>query len=156
MSKSIIGTLCALMVLAGCAGGAANTGTKVATALSSTTAQSLVAGVENMSGPVGTVIAKVNAGLTAVQSDKAMVCAGMSWANALFQVASSSGLVPASDAATEGAAMVATNGLCNSTTTDVASAVAAVSQTYLNTTAALKAAGVPVTVPAPAAATPAS
>jgi hypothetical protein len=86
-----------------------------------------------------------------------MLCGGISWLDAGFQVAAGVGVVPAADGAMERAAMVAANDACAGSTTDVASAVQTVAKAYTETTAALQKAGVPVPDPtlAAAAASPA-
>jgi hypothetical protein len=133
--------------LTACSGGAAKTGTEIAAALSSPAAQSVLAGIGNFAPPVGQIMAKLDAGMAAVDSDKQMLCGGMSWLDAGFQIAAGAGLVSAGDADTEKAAMTAVDDVCTGATADLGSAVATLAKTYADTTAVLQGAGVPVPEP---------
>lgn len=133
----------AALGLSACGGGAAKTGTEIAAALSSPAAQAVLAGIGNFAPPVGQVMAKLDAGLAAAEPDKQMVCGGMSWLDAGFQIAADAGLVSADDAATEKAAMTAVDDACDGSTADLGSAVATVAKAYADTTTLLQSAGVP-------------
>jgi len=137
--------------LVACAGGAAKTGAQVAAAAQSPAAQSLITGMNNYSGPVGQVVQKINQGLTVTQADKQMVCGGMSWANAGFQLLAPKLGASPSDVANEQVAMTSVDTLCSGNTGDLAGTVATVAAAYQNATATLQQAGVPVTAPAPVA-----
>jgi hypothetical protein len=136
------------MFLAGCA----NTPkpvTEVVAALQTPTAQSLINGVGNFAPGASQVIAKVNQGLAVAQSDKAMVCGGMSYADAAFKLLAPQLGSSASDVANEAASMTAVEDLCDSDNSNLGAAVATVAKAYSDTTAQLQAAGAPVPVAPP-------
>ncbi|HEV2674168.1 MAG TPA: hypothetical protein VGV37_06460 [Aliidongia sp.] len=138
--------LCAFVGGAGLAACSATQVADIQTALASPAGQALVIGLENFDPSVSAVVAKLNAGIAATASDKAMLCGAMSWANGLFVLSAPIAGISAADQTTETAAMAGVNSVCNTSTTDVASAVNSVLTAYTTTTNALKGAG--VTAPA--------
>lgn len=144
MRKLFAVSALALFLLDGCGGA----GTKIADIAQSPTGQVLLAGVENFTPGISRVVAKVNAGLAAAETDKQLLCGGMSWAHTLFKVAAPIAGVDEAGVAAETAGMTAAEAICTGTTTDLDSAVVTVARAYSETTAALAAGGVPVT-PAP-------
>src|SRR5690242_3430652 len=112
------------LALVGCQGGAANTGDKIASVVTSPAGASLLNQINTgFAPPVQKVIDKINTGLAVVESDKKYICGAMSMANGLFSVAADVGLIASGQVSTEKTAMVAVDDLCASAIGDVKSAV---------------------------------
>jgi hypothetical protein len=137
--------VCAIVACAGA--------TDIATKLASPQGAALIAGLENFTPGIS---AAANAAINgqAAQNDKAMACQGIMWANAA-DLLFGSDLSPSAQGVI-GPALAGAQTACNSPTTDIASVVQTASQAFLATLSALKQAGAPITVAAPAVAPAAS
>lgn len=138
-----------LLTLQAC-GNSAQVASGVATALASPAGQALLAMVESFAPGVGSVIAKINGGLSVGQSDLQMACGAVSELDGAYKLFAPSFGATAADNQAEAATMAAVETACSGKTTDIASAVQTVLAAYQSFTAVLQNGGVPVTAAAAA------
>lgn len=139
---------CLVMGLGGCDLARGLTGEKALAFMSSPEAQSLLTQIQTGFGQEAkVVVSKINTGMQVVERDRKYICAGVSMANGLFQLAAMAGAFSSSDIKLENVSMLGVNAACSSNITDLTSAVAAVAKTYVTTTSALKDARVEISVP---------
>jgi hypothetical protein len=146
-----------VLLCAACASGNAPlpvTPSAAAAALQTPQAQSLINGVGNFTPGVAQVVAKVNQGLAVAQSDKQLVCGGMSYANAAYRLLAPALGASSADAQNEAASMTTVEDLCDNDTGNLGAAVATVAKAYADTTAQLQAVGAPVPAAPPVATAP--